>query len=255
MLDIYRELINAITRGERVVLATIISVKGSSPRKTGAKMLVKQDGTFVSTIGGGGIELQVQQKAMEVMKTGESQIMNFDMTGTGRDALSICGGQMDIFLEPILPLDTVYLFGAGHVSRSTASMAKMLGFRVVVIDPRPEFNNNERFPDAELIVENYDSAFSKVNIDEYGYIVIMTPQHVLDEQCLELAVGTNAKYVGMIGSKKKVKEIKERLRQKGISQQQLDGVHAPIGLEIGAESPEEIAVSIMAEVVKFRRSE
>ncbi len=255
MLDIYQELTNALMRGERAVLATIISVKGSSPRKTGTKMLVKQDGTFVSTIGGGGIELQVQKKAMEIMKTGEAEIMNFDMTGTGRDALSICGGQMDIFLEPISPLDTVYLFGAGHVSQSTASIAKMLGFRVVVIDPRSEFNNNERFPGAELIIENYDNAFSKINIDEYGYIIILTPGHVLDEQCLELAIGTSAKYIGMIGSKKKVKEIKERLKQKGISQQQLDSVHAPIGLAIGAESPEEIAISIMAEIVKTRRSE
>ena len=255
MLDIYQELRNALIRGERAVLATIISVKGSSPRKTGAKMLVKQDGTFVSTIGGGGIELQVQKKAMEIMKTGQAQIMNFDMTGTGRDALSICGGQMDIFLEPVLPLDTVFLLGAGHVAQSTASIAKMLGFRVVVIDPRSEFNNDERFPDAELIIENYNNAFSKINVDEYGYIIIMTPQHVLDEECLELAIGTSAKYVGMIGSKKKVKEIKERLKQKGISEQQLDSVHAPVGLAIGAESPEEIAVSIMAEVVKIRRAQ
>ena len=162
---------------------------------------------------------------------------------------------MDIFLEPISPLDTIYLFGAGHVSQSTASMAKMLGFRVVVIDPRREFNNNERFPGAELIIENYDSAFSQIDVGENSYIVILTPGHVLDEQCLELAVGTKAKYVGMIGSKKKVKEVKERLQQKGISQQQLDSVHAPIGLAIGAESPEEIAISIIAEVIKARRSE
>ena len=127
----------------------------------------------------------------------------------------ICGGKMDVFLEPILPAATLHLFGAGHLSQSTAALAKMLGLRVVVIDPRPEYNNKDRFPDADsLVVEEYDNAFSKLNVDENSYIVIYTPGHVSDEKCLKFAVGAAAKYVGMIGSKKKVKEIKERLRKK-----------------------------------------
>jgi xanthine dehydrogenase accessory factor len=167
----------------------------------------------------------------------------------------ICGGQLDVFLEPILPGETLYLFGAGHLSQSTAAVAKMLGLRVVVIDPRPEYNNNDRFPNADsLVVEEYDNAFSKLNVDENSYIVIYTPGHVSDEKCLQFAAGTAAKYVGMIGSKKKVKEVKERLRKKGVSQQQLDEIHAPIGLEINAQTPEEIAVSILAEITKVRRS-
>ena len=255
MLEIYQELANIAVKGERAVLATVISSQGSAPRKAGAKMVIKGDGTLVGSIGGGNVEQAVQEKAIAVMKSGEPQMMHFDLSGSGEEAWMICGGQMDVFLEPILPAETLYLFGAGHLSQSTATMAKMLGFRVVVIDPRPEYNNNDRFPNADsLVVEEYDNAFSKLNVDENSYIVIYTPGHVSDEKCLQFAAGTAAKYVGMIGSKKKVKEIKERLRKKGVSQQQLDEVHAPIGLEINAQTPEEIAVSILAELTKVRRS-
>jgi len=256
MLEIYQELANIAVKGERAVLATVISSQGSAPRKAGAKMVIKGDGTLVGSIGGGNVEQAVQEKAIAVMKSGEPQMMHFDLSGSGEEAWMICGGQMDVFLEPILPAETLYLFGAGHLSQSTATMAKMLGFRVVVIDPRPEYNNNDRFPNADsLVVEEYDNAFSKLNVDENSYIVIYTPGHVSDEKCLQFAVGTAAKYVGMIGSKKKVKEIKERLRKKGVSQQQLDEIYAPIGLEINAQTPEEIAVSILAEITKVRRPE
>jgi len=255
MLEIYQELVNVTSKGERAVLATVISSRGSAPRKAGAKMLIKNDGTFIGTVGGGGVEQQVQEKAIEVMNSGEPQIVHFDLSGRGEEAAMICGGQMDVFLEPIVPLETLYLFGAGHISQSTAVMGKMLGFGVVVIDPRPEYNNSDRFPDADsLIVEEYDSAFSKLNVDEDSYIVIYTTGHVLDEQCLRFAVGTKAKYIGMIGSKKKVKEVKEHLLQEGISQQQLDRVCAPIGIEIGAETPQEIAISILAEIIKVKRT-
>lgn len=254
MLEIYQELVNVTSKGERAVLATIISSRGSAPRKAGAKILIKKDGTFVGSVGGGGVEREVQEKAFEVMNSGEPQIVHFDLSGKEKTLAMICGGQMDVFLEPILPSATLYLFGAGHISQSTAVMAKMLGFRVVVIDPRPEYNNSERFPDADaLVVDEYDRAFSKLNVGEDSYVVIYTTGHVVDEQCLQFAVGTKAKYMGMIGSKKKAKEVKGRLLQKGISQQQLDRVHSPIGLEIGAETPEEIAISILAEIIKAKK--
>lgn len=255
MLKIYQELANIAARGERAVLATVISSRGSVPRKAGTKMIIKEDGSLVGSIGGGNVEQAVREKALDVMKSGEPQTIHLDLTGTGEEAWMICGGQMDVFLEPILPAETLYLFGAGHLSQSTAAVAKMLGFRVVVIDPRSEYNNYDRFPGADsLIIEEYDSAFSKLNLDENSYIIIYTVGHVSDEQCLQFAIGTAARYVGMIGSKKKVKEIKERLRKKGVPQQQLDAIHAPIGLEINAQTPEEIAISILAEITKVRRS-
>jgi len=254
MLEIYQELVNLTSKRERAVLATVISSRGSAPRKVGAKMLIKNDGTFIGSVGGGGVEQQVKEKAIEVAASGEAQIMHFDLSGKGENPTMICGGQMDVFLEPILPVETLYLFGAGHIAQSTAAMGKKLGFRVVVIDPRPEYNNNERFPDADLLMaEEYGSAFSKLKVDEDSYIVIYTTGHVLDEQCLRFAVGTKAKYIGMIGSKKKVKEVKERLLQKGVPRQQLDKVYAPIGIEIGAETPEEIAISILAEIIQAKR--
>lgn len=255
MLDIYQELVNITLKGELAVMATVVSSQGSAPRKAGAKMLIKKDGTLIGTVGGGAVERRVQEKAIELMNSGEPQILNFDLSGTKKEEPMICGGQMTVFMEPVLPLETLYLFGAGHISRSTAPVAKMLGFHIVVIDPRPEHNNSNRFPDADsLVVEDYASAFSKLNINVDSYIVILTPGHVSDEQCLEFAVGTGAKYVGMIGSKKKVREIKEHLSLKGVSQQRLDGIYSPIGLDVNAESPEEIAVSILAEIIKVRRS-
>lgn len=255
MLEIYQELINVILKGERAVLATIIASHGSAPRKAGAKMLIKEDDTFIGTIGGGGTEHKIRQKVIEVMKSGQPQTVRFDLSGKDEALAMICGGQMDVFLEPIMPPETIYLFGAGHTSQSTTTMAKNLGFRVVVIDPRPEYNNTERFPNADsLIAEEYENAFSKLNVDEDSYIVIYTTGHVIDEQCLEFSVSTKARYIGMIGSKKKVKEVKERLLQKEVSQQQLDRVYAPIGIEIGAETPEEIAISILAEIIKVKRS-
>ena len=254
MLEIYQELINVMSKRERAVFATVVSSRGSAPRKAGAKMLIKNDGTFIGTVGGGGVEQQVKEKAIQVMNSGEPKVAHFDLSGSGEEAAMICGGQMDVFLEPILPPEILYLFGAGHIAQSTAAMGNMLGFRVVVIDPRPEYNNSERFPNADsLIVEEYESAFSRLSVDEGSYIVIYTTGHVLDEQCLHFAVGSKARYIGMIGSKKKVMEVKERLLQKGVSQQQLDRVYAPIGIEIGAEIPEEIAISILVEIIKAKR--
>lgn len=254
MLEVYQELVNAIAKGERAVLATIISSHGSTPRKAGAKMLIKEDGSFVGTIGGGGTEYKVVQKVGEVVKSGKPQIVRFDLSGKDGTLQMICGGQMEVFLEPILNAETVYLFGAGHVAQCTATMAKMLGFDVVVIDPRPEYNNSDRFPDADSrITEDWKEAFSRLNIEENSYVVIHTIGSVVDEKCLEFALTTPAKYIGMLGSKRKAIEIKKNLQEKGLPQEKLDKVHSPMGLDIGAESPEEIAVAIMAEMTQMRR--
>ena len=254
MLEIYQEIEKSISKGEIAVLATVIASTGSTPRKAGAKMLIKSDFTLLGTIGGGYVENEAIQKAKEIMKSGKSEIMHFDLAGTGREASGICGGQMDIFLERIVPRETLIIFGGGHIAQSVAQAAKTLGFRIVVMDPRPKNNNVEQFPDADLLlVDGYEKISTKLTIDEYCYIVICTQTHTFDEQCLEYAIGTRAKYIGMIGSKKKVKEIRERLSQKGIPQDRLDKVCAPIGLPINAETPAEIAVSIVAEIIKIRR--
>ena len=256
MLEIYQEIINVISRGDCAALATIIIANDSVPREAGAKMLIKEDGSFIGTIGGGGMELDTIATALEVMKEGKPRLLHFDMSGKGEKASMICGGQLDVLIEPILSDETLYLFGAGHISEITAKIAKMLSFRIIVIDPRPDYNNKDRFPDAEShIVDEYEDAFPKLNIKSDGYVVIFTMGHLFDELCLRFALGTDARYIGMIGSKKKVAEIKERLLKKGVSQKRLKHVYSPIGIEIGAQTPVEIAVSIIAEIIKVRRLE
>lgn len=254
-LKIHREIVNLVSKGEAAVLATVISSRGSTPRKAGAKMLIRRDGTVVGSLGGDGVEQQIRHKAPEVLRHAEPEMVYFDAAGKELAAKPISGGEAAIFLEPILPPATLYLCGAGHISQSTAAFGKMLGFQIVVIDPRPEFNNAERFPDADSrVIDDYALAISKLDMGEEGHIVICTPGHILDEQCLYFAVATKAKYIGMIGSKKKVRETREHLLQKGVLPEQLDRVHAPIGLEIGAETPAEIAISILAEIIKVRRA-
>jgi xanthine dehydrogenase accessory factor len=254
MREIYEEIVNIISRGERAVLATVISVEGSAPRGSGAKMLIKQDDTSVGSVGGGDLEEQVRKKAHEVLDTGQQDILHFDLSGNSEDTTMICGGETDVLLEPIQPLETLYIFGAGHISQNTTAIAKMLGFHVVVIDYRPDYNNRENFPNADtLVVEDFEKAFTHLQVDPGGYIVICTHGHAFDAECLQFAVGTNAKYIGMIGSKKKVKETKERLIKNGVAPDKLDQVYAPIGLEIEAETPEEIAVSIISQIIKVKR--
>ncbi|HEY78270.1 MAG TPA: xanthine dehydrogenase [Dehalococcoidia bacterium] len=254
MLEIYQAIANLVARGGRGVVATVIASRGGAPRSAGAKMLVREDNTIVGTIGGGNVEHLIRQKAVAMMGSTEVEVVNFDLSGEEESPGMICGGQMDVLLEPIVAPETLYLFGAGHISQGVAAMAKRLGFRVVVVDPRAEYNNSERLPTADsLVVDDYVNAFSKLGVGKDSYLVILTPGHVSDEQCLELAVGTDARYIGMIGSANKVKDVKKHLLEKGVTPQVLDAVHAPIGLAIGAESPDEIAVSILAEIIKVRR--
>ena len=167
----------------------------------------------------------------------------------------ICGGDTEVFIEPILSEPTMYIFGGGHIALTLAKVGKLLGFKIVVVDNRPEFANPERFPEATLtLAEDFAKAFQKLKVDKLSYIVIVTHGHESDEAVLEGALTTEAKYIGMIGSETKNKAVFSRLLAKGIPQEQLDRVHAPIGLKICAQTPEEIAISILAEIIKVRRS-
>jgi xanthine dehydrogenase accessory factor len=256
MLNIFEEIVKLNHSGQRVALATLISVNGSAPREPGAKMLVRNDSTTVGSIGGGKIEFEVCKQALEVISTGKPKLLHFDLTGTDADKdKMICGGLMDVFVEPILSPPTLYIFGGGHISLSLVRIGKIIGFRVVVIDERPEFANRDRFPEAdEILFEDFPDIFTQLKIDKSSYLVVVTRSHLSDKAVLEWAVGTEAAYIGMIGSKKKVATIFSSLRSKGICDESLNNVHAPIGLDIDAETPEEIAVSILAEIIKVRRA-
>lgn len=255
--DIYEEIMKIKQSGDMAALATIVKVKGSTPREEGTKMLIKSDGTILGSVGGGCTEAEIWQEGMKAMKEGTSRLLHFDLTGReGSQEDLICGGTMDVFIEPIYSPPTLFLFGGGHIGEASAKIAKMVGFRVAVIDDRPAFANKERFPEADLILaEDFDTAFPKVNINKQSYIVIACRGHELDQKVLGWAMSTDARYVGMIGSKKKVKTVFQNLMESGVSEEKLKTVYAPIGLAIRAETPEEIAISIMAEVIKVRRAE
>jgi xanthine dehydrogenase accessory factor len=257
MNDIYQEIVRVKAEGEEAALVTVVSTAGSTPREEGAKMLVKPDGSILGTIGGGSLEAQVIEEAVRVIKQqGKPKRLHFALTAEEADeAGMVCGGELEVFIEPILSPPTLYLFGGGHISLSLAKMGKLLGFKIAVIDDRAEFTTPDRFPEADiLLAEDFTRAFPKLKIDKSSYLVIVTRGHQHDELVLEWAVGTQAKYIGMIGSKTKTEAIFSHLLAKGISKEQLDRVHAPIGLKINAQTPEEIAVSILAEVIKVRHS-
>jgi len=257
MEDIFEEIARVISEGGSAALATVIKVKGSTPRGEGSKMLIRSDGTILGSIGGGSLEAQVCQEALEVIKENMSKILHFDLTGKeiAQEGM-ICGGNMDVFLEPIVSQPTIYIFGAGHISFSIAKIARISGFKVVVVDDRPEFANPERFPDADqIIAQGFEAVFPGLKINKSSYIVIVTRGHLQDQKVLEWAVKSEAKYVGMIGSRKKNEAVFSNLQSKGIPIELLDSVHAPIGLDINAETPEEIAVSIIAEIIKIRREQ
>ena len=349
MQDIYSEIVRALERKERCVLATLISRVGSAPRAVGAKYLIKEDGTSLGSIGGGCVEAEVWQEAQRVIEKKEGKVLHFELTSEQlAEGGLVCGGNIDIFLEPLgvdfldiyqeamrmrqrggsailatlVSVDgdfprgegskvlikvsgekvgsllggaelekkvlsegkealrekkprilvssyegirmevllepifcepTVYIFGGGHVSEQIAPLAKNVNFKVVVIDDREMFANRERFPGAdEVIVSEFEKCFDRLNIDESSYIVVVTRGHLYDGIVLEQALETKARYIGMIGSRKKIRTLYQSLIEKGITKETLGRVHAPIGIEINSETPEEIAVSIVAELIKVR---
>ncbi len=255
MEDIYEEIVRLRQQGDIGALATIVWVKGSTPRAEGSKMLVKSNGSILGSIGGGCLEAEVWEAAMDVIKEKAPRVLDFDLTGQEDTPEGlICGGKMQVFVEPIMSHPTVYVFGAGHIAVALSKIAKMTGFRVVVIDDRPAYANTKRFPDGdEFYVDDPATMVPKLNINEASYLVIACRGHLEDQRVLSEAVRTQATYIGMIGSKKKVKTVFSNLKKEGISQEALDEVHAPIGIPIATEIPEEIAVSIMAEIIDHRR--
>ena len=343
MKTIAEKACRLLDRGAPFVLATIISHLGSTPRTAGSKMIVTADGRGIGTIGGGLLEAAVMARALELIPSGQSAVMPFDLSDETVASMDmICGGQAEVLLDCVCPSDAdravfgkwrqilaegapgcfltvvmtegeavdrvshgiigaggdiqgifsladferekimaaaatpgvktlafdnafvvvepagrmcaAHFFGAGHVARPTAHLAALVGFRVHVYDDRREFANRERFPDAYAIhlLESFDQAFEGPAPGADDFVVILTRGHLHDQNVLAGALATNAGYIGMIGSRKKRATIYRSLLDQGIAQAAIDRVHSPIGLAIGAETPEEIAVSIVAELIAVR---
>ncbi len=340
MKKLYEEIVRLLLQGKKVVLATVIQQSGSAPRKSGAQMLIREDGSFLGSVGGGHLEADCIAEARTVMSEGTPKALDFHLTGREiAETEMICGGDVEIFLEPLslglkdlyakllelkkqgkeavlatvisaeppqegreakglvlsegksigplalgqevltttqevihdkkvrlIPYQggrlylepifsepTLYIFGAGHISRYIAPVAHMVGFSVIVIDDRAEFANREQFPQAdEIWIQDFETVGEKIEPDEQTYMVIVTRGHMHDYTVLKQVLPMECRYIGMIGSRRKRDIIYKQLIQEGHAQRELDRVHAPIGLAISAETPEEIAVSIVAELIKVR---
>jgi xanthine dehydrogenase accessory factor len=254
-MDVYEELVRLRNLGQKCALATIVEVRGSIPSYESAKLLVREDGSMTGTIGGGCVEAEVWNAAREVIDTEKPKRLAFNL---GQDAAYdnglICGGQLEVFVEPVLPIPRAYIFGAGHISKSLSKVATLAGFATVVIDDRESFANRERFPEAkEVHAGEYEEVFARLAINENSYIIIVTRGHRDDMRVLKLAVATPARYIAMIGSRRKVLNVIRELEKEGIPRAAFERLHAPMGLDIGAVSPEEIAVSVAAEMIAVRR--
>jgi len=242
--------------GRKCALATIVEARGSIPSYESAKILVRDDGSMTGTIGGGCVEAEVWTAAREVIETEKPKRLTFNL---GQDAAYdnglICGGQIEVFVEPVLPLPRAFIFGGGHISKSLSKVANLAGFATVIVDDRESFASRERFPEAEAVhAGEYEQVIPTLPINETSYVVIVTRGHRDDMRVLKLAIATPARYIAMIGSKRKVLNVVRELAKEGIPREAFDRLHAPMGLDIGAISPEEIAVSVAAEMIAVRRN-
>ncbi|MBI1354520.1 MAG: xanthine dehydrogenase [Acidobacteria bacterium] len=255
-MDVYEELVAVRRNGEKAALCTIVEVQGSIPSFQSAKMLIKQDGSMVGTIGGGCTEAEVWNAAREVIETEHPRMLSFNL---GQEAAYdnglICGGQLNVYVEPVLPIPTAYIFGGGHISKSLSKVATLAGFRTVVIDDREQYANAERFPEAvEVFADDYEKVFPQLPVNDAAYVIIVTRGHRDDMRVLRWAAETSARYIAMIGSKRKTIEVCKQLLADGVGLESLERVHAPMGFDIGAVTPEEIAVAVVAEMIQRRRN-
>jgi xanthine dehydrogenase accessory factor len=252
MEDLFKKILKVLGQGQPCVVATIVDSVGSAPRKVGARMMVSPDGSIAGTVGGGSLEKLVIADALQAQKRKKSFLKTYPLDK--KSGLGVCGGKVSVFIECLEPAKKLVICGAGHIGLALSFVAKMLGFSVTVVDHRRDFAHSDRFPHVDKILcAPYTSALKKTEIGPDTFIVIVTHGHVFDEVCLTAALKTQPGYVGMIGSRKKIRFIFDRLKKKGFEASVLRSVHTPVGLDIGAETPEEIAVAIAAEMIKISK--
>jgi xanthine dehydrogenase accessory factor len=253
MKSIYSALSELETTHQPAALCTVIKTSGSTPRHSTSKMLVYPNGEILGTVGGGELENRVRNEALDSLKDGQPRLLSYYMNDPSRGDVGVCGGQVEVFVEPILTHQVLVVLGGGHVGKAVAHLAKWLGYHVVVSDDRPEFCNPEAIPEADEF-HNVQMAELPLHmkITEQTTLILTTRGNNIDVAGLPALLETKAGYIGVIGSRKRWSETVKSLNELGISDEQLKAVHSPMGLGIGAETPEEIAVSIMAEVLMLR---
>lgn len=256
-MNIYQKIVELQEKQIPSALVTVLNTKGSVPREAGTKMIVLESGKIFGTIGGSSVEVRVIDEAITAIQSQKICIVKHDLFDEEeKDTGMVCGGTMEFLIEPLAAGEKLYVFGGGHVALPVVQLAAKVGFSVTVIDDRSEFSAADRFPEANQCIQTQPGKYAKeVELTDRDYVVIVTPGHKDDYAVLRGVIKKPSKYMGMIGSKVKRDEIYEKLRTNdGITEDALNKVHCPIGLEIGSETPEEIAVSIVAELIKVRRS-
>jgi xanthine dehydrogenase accessory factor len=254
--DIFQEIVKCRSQGIRAALAIIIAKKGATPRRNTTKMLIREDGHQIGNIGGGTVEADVCRKAMICIQSGKSSLLSFDLKDIDHDERAlVCGGSMEVYIEPVLPDPVLLVFGAGHVCKAVADAASLIGFNMVILDDRGNYAMPERFPGAEVIhVQDWEKELKKIRFSSSSYIFIATQRPKTDILCLRFAAKSSAKYIGMLGSLKKTQVLFDSLRKEGIGDARLATINVPAGIDIDSETPEEIAASIMVELIAARRN-
>src|SRR5437773_2548458 len=251
---VFAAVASAPARGEPAAVGTIVSTTGSTPQRVGAKMLVFGDGRTVGTIGGGCYENDAFWKAREAITNRHPLLLHYELDDDfAQETGLICGGQMSVYIEPIEPSPELYVIGAGHVGFSLANLAHEVGFRVHVVDDREKFANRDRFPNAaEVVTEDIPMWIERTPLPPHAYVVVVTRGHNNDLDAVRALASRDLRYLGLIGSRAKVARIYEQIREEGTRTEALSHIHAPIGLDIGAVTPQEIAVSILAELIAVK---
>jgi xanthine dehydrogenase accessory factor len=250
---IYQGILDARREGRPAALATVIRSRGSVPRHETSKMLIFADGQMMGTVGGGDLESRTIKAGQEVIHSGQARLESYSLAGPTEGAVGVCGGEVEVFIEPILPPPTLLVLGCGHVGVAVAHLAKWLGFRVVVSDDREELCTPEHIPDADLYLPGEIAAvLSQTPIDSQTYVVAVTRGYPFDVAAVPILLETDTPYIGIIGSRRRWATAVKELEAIGIAEESLKSIYAPIGLYLGEETPEEIAVSIMAEIIMLR---
>ncbi len=249
---VYEAIIEAQKSGEPAALATVIAVSGSVPRHAGSKLLVHADGSFVGTVGGGAMESRVISEALLVLADGQTRRPSYTLNDIGAGDAGVCGGTLEIFIEPIAVPPTLLVIGVGHVGKALAELGKWMGFRVVISDDRAEFCNPDYLPGMDgYLVSNPGDVTGQIH--GQTYVAAVTRGLPIDIHLIPALLASNAPYIGLIGSRRRWALTVKALHEQGVSEESLRRVHAPIGLELEAETPKEIALSIMAEIIMIRR--
>jgi xanthine dehydrogenase accessory factor len=252
-MEFFKFLSDLESRGEGGVLCTIIKSRGSTPRHQGSKMLIYPDGKFIGSVGGGEMESRIITEALDAYNSGKSKILQYSLVKPQEGDPGICGGQVEVYVEPILPKPKLIVVGAGHVGKALVHLGRWLDYNVLLSDDRPEFCNPEMTPEANAYhVIPMAEIPKNITIDPFTYIVLTTRGSSVDIEGLEPLLETNAGYIGIIGSKRRWALTRKTLIERGVPEEKLSRVHSPIGLDLKAETPEQIAVSIIAEIMMLQ---